>query len=313
MTHAEGSPPPVGIVIVTYHSALHIGECLAAARRCAAQIVVVDNASQDGTRDEVLRMGVKLIANPTNRGFAAAVNQGIRALDTSYLLLLNPDAVIQKGIDALQACCAEPGVAAAGGKLVDAEGRPQVGFMVRRFPSPAALVFEALLINRLWPGNPVNRRYRCADLDFSVPQDVDQPAGAFLMFRREVWHKLGGLDERFSPLWFEDVDFCRRIRDAGYHIRYTPDAVAKHTGGHSLSGLTLEIRTLYWYGSFLRYTARHFRPWQRRLVSLAVLIGAFLRMIASAAMSRTLKSTAVYGEVISLAGRYFVSGRLQDE
>ena len=101
---------------------------------------------------------------------------------------------------------------AVGGRLVDTDGRPQVGFNVRSFPTPAALACEVLLLNRVWPSNPVNRRYRRLNWDPERPQDVDQPAGAFLMVRREVLENVGLLDEDFAPIWFEDVDLCLRIR-----------------------------------------------------------------------------------------------------
>jgi N-acetylglucosaminyl-diphospho-decaprenol L-rhamnosyltransferase len=97
---------------------------------------------------------VRLITNPENRGFAAAVNQGIGALDTPYVLLLNPDARLETSLDALVECCRRPGVAGAGGKLVDAAGLPQAGFAVRSLPSPAALICEVLLLNRIWPAQP---------------------------------------------------------------------------------------------------------------------------------------------------------------
>src|SRR5690242_1447329 len=153
----------VGIVIVTHNSALEIGPCLEAATGTGAQVIVVDNASQDGVGREVERRGVPLIANARNLGFAAAVNQGVGALETPFVLLLNPDVVIQRGVEALREACRQPQTAAAGGALVDHLGRLQVGFMVRRFPSPAALCLEALLINRVWPRNPVNWQYRCLD------------------------------------------------------------------------------------------------------------------------------------------------------
>ncbi len=188
-----------GIVVVTHESEADIGACLDRAQRTGAAIVVVDNASTDHTCDEVTRRGVRLIANPDNRGFAAAVNQGIRALDTPMVLLLNPDALLETGLDALIECCRQPGVAGAGGKLVDAGGRPQAGFAVRSLPSPAALICEVLLVNRLWPGNPVNWHYRCLGFDFAVPSEVEQPAGAFLMIRRDVWEELQGFDEQFCP------------------------------------------------------------------------------------------------------------------
>jgi N-acetylglucosaminyl-diphospho-decaprenol L-rhamnosyltransferase len=298
----------VGIVIVAYGSAREIGPCLDAALGATADIVVVDNAACPDTAREVNRRGVRLIQNETNRGFAGAVNQGIRSLSTPFILLLNPDAVIETGLDELAAACERPGVAAAGGTLLDSAGRPQVGFMVRRFPGPAALIFETLLLNRLWPRNPVNWQYRCLGLDYSLPQEVEQPAGAFLLVRRDVWEALGGFDERFHPLWFEDVDFCRRAAASGYRLWFVPDAVAKHTGGHSIPGIGVEKRALYWYRNLLRYAAGHFHPAGRVMVCLAVVAGSIVRMLAELALRRSLKPIAVYGRVMALAAGFLLRG-----
>src|SRR5581483_6274040 len=153
----------IGIIIVTYNSAAEIGPCLDAALGRGADIVVVDNASQDGTIAEVARRGVRLIANETNRGFAATVNQGFVVLNSPYVLLLNPDAVLQSDLTAMCRACDLPDSAGAGGRLVNADGTPQLGFMARRLPTATALALEALLLNRVWPDNPVNRRYRALD------------------------------------------------------------------------------------------------------------------------------------------------------
>ena len=304
MTHGR-----VGIVIVTWNSEAEIGACLDAAIWTGAEIVVVDNASEDDTRKEVERRGVRLIANQHNRGFAAAVNQGVRVLDASLILLLNPDAVLLTGIETLAEKCECAEVGAAGGKLVDQQGRAQVGFVFRRLPRPVSLAFEALLLNRLWPRNPVNWQYRCLGLNHDLAREVEQPAGAFLMIRRDAWQKLGGFDESFYPLWFEDVDFCRRLLDRGYRLWYVPTAVAKHTGAHSISKIPLEFRELYWYGSLLKYGARHFHPWSARMVCLAVIVGSALRMLMGIAFRRSLKPIGVYYRVLRLAGRCLFSGR----
>jgi GT2 family glycosyltransferase len=298
----------VGIVIVTYHSEAEIGPCLDAALTSGAEIVVVDNASSDGTLTEVRRRPVRLIANSANRGFAAAVNQGFAVLQCPYVLLLNPDSVLQTDLAPLRDACAQPGAAGAGGLLLDSCGNPQIGFMVRRFPTASSLALEALLLNRVWPDNPVNRRYRALDLNYKCRSEVDQPAGAFLMVRRAVWQELGGFDESFYPLWFEEVDFCRRAVARGYRLYFEPAAVAKHTGAHSISHLTVEMRRIYWYRSLLKYSARHFRPTAFRWVCLAVAAGSVLRMIAESVLERRLLPMAAYGEVVRLAGRAFVFG-----
>ena len=303
----------IGVVIVTYNSELEIGACLDALESSGADVVVVDNSSTDGTVAVVRARGAKLIANAGNRGFAAAVNQGFAVLNCEFVLVLNPDSILQSGLEALHEACALPGAGAAGGQLLGADGNPQTGFMVRRFPTVAAFALESLLLNRIWPANPVNRKYRALDLDYTSRLEVEQPAGAFLMVRRAVWEELGGFDEGFFPLWFEDVDFCRRVTERGYRVYYEPRAVAKHTGAHSISHLTVEMRQFYWYRSVLRYCAKHFRPWALRLVCLAIVTGSFLRLPVELASRRSLKPLAVCGRVVRLAGRCLVLGWREGE
>jgi GT2 family glycosyltransferase len=293
----------VGIVIVTYNSGAVIRDCVEAALQSGAQIVVVDNASSDDTVVQARACGVRVIANESNSGFAAAVNQGFTFLRCAYILLLNPDAILTTSIEGLRRACDLPGAAGAGGRLVDANGQSQAGFMVRNLPNPATLILEALLLNAIWPTNPINKRYRALQLDDSVQQAVEQPAGAFLMIRRTVWLELGGFDEQFWPLWFEDVDFCRRLKDREYLLYYVPQAVAKHTGGHSIPSLGVEKRRVYWYRSLLRYSAKHFSRAQLSMVCMAVVWGSILRAILESARERSLQPAAVYRTVLGLAGR----------
>jgi GT2 family glycosyltransferase len=295
---------PVGIIIITYNSEKEIGACLDAALATGSQIVVVDNASSDGTVAEVRRRtNARLIANPENRGFAAAANQGFGVLNNPYLLLLNPDAVILSDLIPLQAASDLPRSAGAGGRLVDERGQTQTGFVARQLPTPITLILEAILLNKAWPANPVNRRYRLLDRDYSTQFAVEQPAGAFLMVRRSVWEAIGGLDEGYHPLWFEDVDFCRRIRDGGWLLYYEPRSVAKHTGGHSIPRLTLEKRRIYWYRSLLRFSSKSFSRGAHAAVCVAVVAGSVLRAMGESAIDRSFKPVGVYFRVIVLAVR----------
>jgi len=300
------------ILIVTYNSQDTIGPCLEAAVQQDADVLVVDNASGDETVSLVRRHPeVALVASETNLGFAGAVNRGMSVLHSELVLLLNPDAVLLSGLDALVEAFRDPRVAAAAGKLVDEDSKPQTGFSVRRFPTPASLAFEALGWNRLWRSNPVNRRYRCLDLDLERPAEVEQPAGAFLMLRRKVWRSLGGMDEEFYPLWFEEVDFLYRLRKQGHLIRYEPSAVARHGGGDSVRRLSAGCRQLYWYGSLLRYASKHFGRLGRSVVCVAVVFGSLLRMLTGIVVERSLKPILVYGKVIQLALRSVLSGRVR--
>lgn len=308
-----------GIVIVTYNSAGPIERCL---QSCGASsrdlpVVVVDNASRDATCELVrnhLRKhpGVTLIANPDNFGFAGAVNQGVSALDTELILLLNPDAELRTSLDDLEAACLQPGAAIAAGQLTEESGRPQRGFALRRLPGAPTLICEILGINRLLPANPLNRSYRCLDLDLSHPVEAEQPPGAFLMFRREVWQRLGGFDTQFYPLWFEDVDFCKRTRDLGLKIQYVPQVIAVHQGGHSIASLDWECREVYWYVSLLKYASKHFRPHAFRWVSAAVVLGSLLRTAVGVITQRSFRPITVYAKVGRLGGRSFISGRVAE-
>lgn len=267
---------------MTFNSAGIIGACLESCRRVAVEhVLIIDNASQDDTVEVARRLGACVIANRTNRGFAAAVNQGVEKIHADSILLLNPDTRLLTPVENLWLECKKPGVGAAAGALIDARtGALQSGFAVRRFPNALTLVCETLGLNRLFPRNPVNRRYRCANWNPEIPGDIEQPAGAFLMFRRDVWLTLGGMDERFYPIWFEDVDFCKRMKEAGFTIRYLPDVRAAHEGGHSAREIASERRFQYWYVSLLRYAEKHFPQAQFRLVSAAVLARCVLKLIA---------------------------------
>jgi N-acetylglucosaminyl-diphospho-decaprenol L-rhamnosyltransferase len=248
-------------IVVTYNSAGEIGPCLDALRNADGwQRIVVDNASEDDTIERAHKAdpAAHVVKNAKNTGFAAGANQGARLASGRILLFLNPDAVAQPGaLDALAEALEQEGVGAVGGALSRSCGEVDRGFCVRRFPTMLSMAAEILLLNRLWPLNPLNRDYRCLDLDYAKRQQVDQPAGACLAVRREAWTNIGGFDERFFPIWFEDVDLCRRLRAHNWKILYSPGASFLHSGGHSVTRLSLGDRQVFWYRNLLRYWRKH--------------------------------------------------------
>lgn len=130
------------------------------------------------------------------------------------------------------------------------------------------------------------------------------------MFRREVWQRLGGFDTHFHPLWFEDVDFCRRARDLGFKIQYVPEVSARHQGGHSIAKLDWGCREVYWYASLLKYASKHFRPYAYRGVSAAVVLASMLRVGVAMARLRSFRPIKVYAKVAQLAGQSLFRGRV---
>jgi GT2 family glycosyltransferase len=282
--------------------------------------IVVDNASSDHTLEELRartrdqNAAVHVIANRENRGFAAAVNQGVQACAAEYLLMLNPDTQLLTALDDMVGASHTYGLAS--GKLMDKTGSPQKGFTIRRFPTPLTLWFELCGLNRLWPSNPVNRRYRYLDRDLErldQPCPVEQPAGAFLMFRRDVWQRLGGLDEGFYPVWFEDVDFCKRATDAGYRIEYIPQVAAKHLGGHSVSQIPEGCRWRFWCASLIRYGSKHFGSPAYRSICLAVVLTSIPRTVAGIMRERSLSPIRSCIKVVGFAVRRLVSLRRPGE
>jgi N-acetylglucosaminyl-diphospho-decaprenol L-rhamnosyltransferase len=261
----------ITIAVVAWNSAREIESCLAACgRNHTGPIVVIDNHSTDDTAQRVARFSrVRLVRNPENRGFAGAVNQALRLAETEFVLLLNPD---------VQLACDAAGAGAAAGVLLGADGQAQRGFTFRRLPTAAALSLEMLGINRLWPTNPVNRRWRCADADLTRSQYVEQPAGAFLLLRKSVWQAVGGFDERFFPAWFEDVDFCRRLHEAGEKVLFEPRWRARHEGGRSVQQLDSKAKAAAWYGNLLRYAGVWKFP-ARCLTSVAALLALGPRLL----------------------------------
>ena len=283
--------PCCSVIVVTYNSGAQIGACLRALAAQPCEIIVVDNASQDDTVSRVQALAkevpLRLVRMPRNLGFAAGVNQGARTANTEAILMLNPDAVAEVGaIDALLSGLAKSGAAAASGSLLDEDGSPAKGFSFRRLPTLSSLLCEVLLVNQAWPSNPVNRRYRCLEADYSREQEVEQPAGACLAVRRENWERLGGMDAGFYPVWFEDVDFCLRVRQSGGRIMYCPAARFRHIGAHSVGQLDFEARQVYWYRNMLRYAGKHFAAWKILILRLGILTGIMIRVTAALLGSR---------------------------
>ncbi len=245
---------------------------------------MVDNNSTDDTIQEAgaCALEVLTLSNSHNVGFASAVNQAAKVAEGDVLMILNPDAIAAAGaLDKLADALRGDTVGAAGGLLQGADGLLQKGFTVRKLPTVGSMLAEVLLVNRIWPRNPWNVRYRCLDLDYEKPQEVEQPAGACLAVKRQAWDAINGFDEGFFPVWFEDVDFCRRLRDRGWKIVYRPDAIFSHSGGHSVSRLAFRDRQSYWYKNLVRYFVKHHSRAQLAILRVGITAGLLFRALLS--------------------------------
>lgn len=294
----------VSLVYVSWNARPFLERALETSRVLGVPTVVVDNASTDGTAEHVrLRHPeVSLIAADLNLGFAGGVNAGVRETTSAWVVLLNPDILLMPDALAmlLRAGEHDASIGAVGAQLIGPDGVPQPTYSLRRFPTLASWAVDLLLIDQVWPDNPITRRYLAWDLDRDVDHDAEQPAAACLLVRRAAFDAVGGFDTQFHPAWFEDVDFCRRLRLAGYRIRYVAGARIVHEGGVAMRALSLGSFSTIWYRNLLRYAAKHGGLLTRIAIRPLLIVGMGLRVAISAARGR-FDDARAYAKVIGVA------------
>jgi N-acetylglucosaminyl-diphospho-decaprenol L-rhamnosyltransferase len=267
----------LSVVIVSWNTRELLGRCLASvdAERLAVdlELIVVDNGSSDGSREGLeADAGTRLIANPDNRGFSAANNQGIAISSGRYVLLLNSDTEVQPG--SLRAMVeygdAHPRAGVIGPRLSNPDGtlQPSGG----RFPTLLGTIGSLFGLDRL-SGRP---RYGTRR-DYSVPAVVDEVSGAALLVRSDVLAAVGGLDEEFH--WgYEDVDFCRRVRAAGWEVHFLPAAEVTHVWGGSRR-VAPASALLNAAAGRRHYFRKHHGPLAGALVTAAAIPSHFFRSL----------------------------------
>jgi N-acetylglucosaminyl-diphospho-decaprenol L-rhamnosyltransferase len=215
---------------------------------------VVDNASTDGTQD-MLRNDypqVHLIENNHNPGFAAANNQALAMIDTDYVILLNPDTVIEPGaLNTLVAYLDDhPQVAAAGPRLLNHDGTLQISCYV--FPTLFREFLRLSHLDHIWSGVS----YRMDRWDLNLPRQVEVIQGACMILRKAALDQVGLFDERFF-IYTEEVDLCYRLRQAGWQIHWVPQAEVIHLGGQSTSQVAQEM-FIHLYQSKHQFIQKHY-------------------------------------------------------
>ena len=248
-------------------------------RLSSVEIIVVDNASVDGSAAMVATEfpAVLLLANSDNVGFTRGNNQGLAVARGRYVLFLNPDTEVVG--DALVTMAAHldahPEVGALGPQLRYGDGSLQSSR--RRFPTFATALFESTPLAWHWPGNPWARRYRMEEQGSGIRdqgsgvggQDVDWVVGAALMVRREVLAQVGGFDEGYF-MYSEELDLCRRIKEAGWQIVYLPTAQIIHHEGKS-SEQVVAARHIHFQTSKVRYFRKFHGPLQAEALRVFIL------------------------------------------
>jgi GT2 family glycosyltransferase len=245
----------ISAVIITYHGIDFIRDCLDSLKADLAdyryEIIVVDNYSRDGTVEfiEQNHPEVQIIKNRGNLGFARAVNQGIEAARYEILWLLNQDIRIEQGCLAALLRCHDgldrPGV--IGPRMVGFDGRIQKN--CRRFPRYHHLLLELSGLAYLLPRSRFFNGWKMGEFDHTASRPVEQPMGAAMLVSRNCIEDVGTLDESFG-IFFNDVDFCRRLQDAGYVNYYCADGVIEHHIGGSVSRHKPKMVWLSHYGMY---------------------------------------------------------------
>jgi N-acetylglucosaminyl-diphospho-decaprenol L-rhamnosyltransferase len=250
------------IIIVNYNTRHDLAACLTSLREAPPtrphHIVVVDNASSDGSADDVRARfdRVTLIEMGRNAGFAAANNAGIRATAAPLVLLLNSDTLVPAGaLDQLCDRLEATGATAVGPRIVDAHGDPELSW--GPMLTPLNEWRQGRLVRRAERGDAAARAHIARRT--STERDVDWVSGACLLVRRDAAVRAGLLDERFF-MYEEDVDFCAALRAQGGRVLFTPVAEITHLRGRSMS-TAAPRKPSHYDESHLRFYAKHAPRW----------------------------------------------------
>lgn len=276
----------LSVVIVNYNVKYFLEQALLSVRKAArgmdVEIWAVDNASSDGSVEMVGQKfpEVRLIANEANVGFSKANNQAIRQATGEYILLLNPDTVVEE--DTFQKTVgfmdAHPGAGALGVKMLDGKGNflPE---SKRAFPSPRVAFFKAFGLSALFPKSKIFAQYHLGYLDENEVHEVDVLAGAFLLARKSVLDKTGLLDEDFF-MYGEDIDLSYRIVKAGYKNYYFPESRIIHYKGESTKKGSLNYVRMF-YNAMIIFAQKHFKKRKANLFTALIRVAVYFRAFLS--------------------------------
>jgi N-acetylglucosaminyl-diphospho-decaprenol L-rhamnosyltransferase len=264
----------LSVIVVSYNSADLLPRCLDSVLAQTAgddEVVVVDNASADGSADLVRRdfPSVTVILSETNLGFGAGNNRALAETNGAYALLLNPDTELGAGsLDGLYRFMeSHPRAAVAGGRLRYADGSFQHASF--RFPTLWQVALDFFPINWRLTESALNGRYP-REWDERAFQ-VDHPLGAFMCVRRAAIDEVGVFDERFF-MYAEEVDWCLRFKRAGWEVWHCPDALAIHHGGRSTRQHATAMFEQLHRSRFLLYK-KHYPRWFRVAARAIVWLG----------------------------------------
>ena len=273
----------ISVVVVNYKVPLSLRQSLRSLRESenvdAIEVIVVDNASEDGSASAISAEfpEVKWIQLKTNIGFGKACNVGARNAAGEYLLFLNPDTIVSHRT--LSMACAfmqeRADVGLLGPKILNPDGTLQPGCR-RGFPTPESAMFHFFGLSRLFPESRRFGHYHLTWLDPDESSEVDAISGSFMFMRRALFERLGGFDERFF-MYGEDLDFCRRVHEAGFKVWYFPAIQIIHLKGKSSARRFWHSRIAFYEAMIIysrKYRHLHNKFFPNWLVYVGILLQA---------------------------------------
>jgi len=253
----------ISVIIVTWNSADEIVKCVGsvieASKGLNTELIIIDNNSADNSLALVKNISfpqLNTVQNSENLGYTKAVNQGIKLSNGKYVLLLNPDTVLNDNsinimYDYLEA---NPVYGACAPLMKNPDGSTQ--YSVRNFPTYWRMFCEFSLLAYIFPHTKLFGSWKAKYMDYSTEQDIRQPMAAAFMIRAELLRKIDNMDERFR-MFFNDVDICKKVYDAGFKIRLLPASVVTHEHGVSIKKDRANMIKI-WNDDCVKYFEKHF-------------------------------------------------------
>ena len=305
-------PLKLSVVIVNYNVKYFLEQALYAVEKAmgmlSVEVIVVDNNSVDGSVDMLQKKfpSIKVIANKENKGFSFANNQAIKMSQGEYVLLLNPDTVVEESTfeKVVNFMDLHPDAGGLGVKMIDGSGN-YLPESKRGLPTPAVAFCKIFGLSALFPKSRMFGKYHLGFLDKNQIAQVDVLSGAFMLLRKTVLDKTGLLDENFF-MYGEDIDLSYRITKAGYKNYYFPETCIIHYKGESTKKSSVNYVFVF-YRAMIIFAEKHFSKQNAKLFSnlihLAIYFRAFLALL-----SRLMKTILLplIDAVLIFTGMFFI-------
>jgi O-antigen biosynthesis protein len=272
----------IAVIIVNYNVEFFLEQCLNSVQKAlenvSGQVFVIDNNSIDGSVEMVERKfpQFNLIANKDNKGFSKANNQGILLADAEYILLLNPDTVVEEDTfsKVIEYMDAHPKTGGLGVRMLDGKGQflPE---SKRGLPSPAVAFYKIFGLSKLFPKSKKFGQYHAGHLSEFETNEIDILSGAFMLMRKEAIDKVGLLDEAFF-MYGEDIDLSYRIQKGGYNNVYFPETRIIHYKGESTKKSSVNYVFVF-YKAMIIFAKKHFSQKNAKLFSFFIHFAIYFR------------------------------------